>query len=220
MEENLNNIEEQQVAEAPELTEGQDVQENVVEEEPQNPARVLIALTKNRGGKKVLAESMEGYESGYTVEGIFIEKDGIARLVSINESQARFGINSQDLKPGDAHYGVIEPNLGDYDGEEMTQLLIDIYYLQAGDAAVEAQAYGWLPEAGEMDLVMDNLEAFNALVEALGGTPITNGKYWLSQRRNANYAWFYDAAEKGCGSWIGGMSSLSIRPFKSAEDWL
>ena len=64
MEENLKNIEDQQVAEAPELTEGQDVQENVVEEEPQNPARVLIALTKNRGGKKVLAESMEGYESG------------------------------------------------------------------------------------------------------------------------------------------------------------
>lgn len=200
MEENLNNNEEQQIAE--------------------NEARVLIALTKNRGGKKVLAESMEGYESGYTIDGIFVEHNGVARVFAINDQQARFGINSQDLQPGAPHYNEIVPSLGGFNGEEMTQLLIDIYYLQAGDAAVEAQAYGWLPEAGEMDLVADNLEAFNALVEAVGGTPVSNGKYWLAQRRNANYAWFYDAAEKGYGSWVGGMSSLNIRPCMSAEDWI
>ena len=199
MEENLNNIEEQQVAE--------------------NEAKVLIALTKKKGGKKILVESMEGYQSGYTVDGIYVEKNGIARIFSISENQARYGINSQDLKPGDAHYEEIVPSLGGYNGEEMTQLLIDIYYLQAGDAAVEAQAYGWLPEAGEMDLVAENVEAFNALIEVVGGTPISNGKYWLAQRRNANYAWFYDAAEKGYGSWIGGMSALNIRPCMSADEY-
>ena len=183
-------------------------------------ARVLIALTKNKGGKMVLAESMEGYESGYSIDGIFIEKDGIARVFAISEQQVRFGINSDDLDPEDRHYGEIVPSLGGYNGEQMTPLLIDIYHLEAGDAAVEAQAYGWLPEAGEMDLIAENIEAFNALIEAVGGTPITNGKYWLAERRNADYPWFYDAAEKGYGSWIGGKSSLNIRPCMSAEGWM
>lgn len=200
MDENINNIEQQQVAET--------------------AARVLIALTKTRGGKKILAESMAGYESGYTVDGIFIEKNGIARVFAINAPQAPFGINSHDLQPGSAHYDEIVPSLGGYSGQEMTQLLIDIYNLQDDNAAVLAQAYGWLPEAGEMDLVAENVEAFNALVESLGGTPVTSGKYWLAQRRNAAYAWFYDAAQNGYGSWVGGMSPLLVLPCKSADDWM
>ena len=185
----------------------------------QQSSKVLIALTKTRGKNKILVASMDGYGSGYQVDGIYVEQNGVARIFSISESQVGYGIPSQDLKPGDAHYEEITQAMDGYDGEESTQCIIDVYGLHAGTACVEAKTYGWLPAAGEMALVRDNLEAFNAACEAAGGQPIGSGKYWLSQRRNANYPWFYDAAAQGVGSWLGGNSSLLVRPCMAADEY-
>ena len=179
---------------------------------------VLIALTKKRGGKKYLAPSMEGYETGYNIDGIYIKEGDASRIFALGDITAAYGIASQDLPDTDPNYGKVSPSVGGMDGEESSQCIIDIYQLTEG-AVISAKEYGWLPSAGEMDMVAKNIDAVNALLEAAGGTKISDGRYWLSQRRNASYPWFFDAAEKVYGAWVGGSTQLLARPCKSAADW-
>jgi len=181
----------------------------------QNESVVMIALTKKRGGKKVLAPSMEGYESGYTIDGIYVSDGGESRIFALGDTVAGYGFASEDLPADDENYGKVSPSIGGMDGEESTQCIIDVYQLSSG-APVEAKKYGWLPSAGEFDLLLANKDAFNALAEAAGGTKVETGRYWLSQRRNALYPWFYDIDGNGCGSWLGGSTQLSVRPCMSA----
>lgn len=202
--------------------ESQDGEGEGGDEEPVEPVKdykVLIALSKKRGSKRILVPSMEGYESGYNIDGIYVEKGGEARIFALADIVKPFGINSTDLSPNDKNYGKISQSIGGMDGEESTQTLIDIYYLEAGTACVDAKEYGWLPAGGELDLALACIEDFNAMCEVLECDPIDSGKYWLSQRRNANYAWFYDVEFGGYGSWLGGMDELKVRPVKSAEGY-
>lgn len=187
--------------------------------EEQKTSKVLIALSKKRGSKKILVPSMEGYESGYNIDGIYVTDGTEARIFALADMQKPFGISSQDLPSTDKNYGRLSQSLGGMDGEESSQTLIDIYYLDEGTACVDAREFGWLPAGGEMGLAVANRDAFNALAEALDADPIDGGRYWLSQRRNANYAWFYDADENGYGSWLGGMTQMKVRPVKSAEGY-
>lgn len=191
-----------------------------INEEPQQIAKVLIALTKESGRvKKILVPSMEGYETGYVVDGIFVEKDEEARIFALDDMEKPFGINSPDLPSTDKQYGKISSTIGGLEGEESTQTLIDIYGFAQGTACVDSQQYGWLPEGGEFDLALADIEKFNQLCEEAGGTPINSGRYWVSQRRNSNYAWFYDVEQNGYGAWVGGLSLLKVRPVMSAEGY-
>ena len=184
-------------------------------EENQNTI-VMLALTKKRGGKKVLAPSMEGYETGYNIDGIYIKVDEVSRIFALKDMAVGYGIDTADLPETDSNYGKIIATMDGMDGEENTQCIIDIYQLTSG-AAVSAKEYGWLPSGGEMSMLKDNKEAVNALLEAAGGDVIGNAKYWLSLRRNASYPWFYDGAEDGFGSWKGGSSQLLVRPCMYAD---
>lgn len=184
----------------------------------QSVTKVLIALTKKNSGHRILVASMDGHLSD-EVDGIYVEQDGKARIFSLNEKSVRYGIDSPNLPSDDIHYEQIVDSFGGMDGQKSTSILIDIFHLGKNDAAVEASEYGWLPEAGEFELAVNNLEAFNTLAVAAGGNPLSERKYWLAQRRNAKYAWFYDVAHNGLGSWLGGGNQLLIRPVKSAAGY-
>lgn len=183
----------------------------------ENNVILLIAVTKNNGGDKLLVPSMDGYKKGYTVDGIYVEKDDVSRIFALKETLFAYGIQSSNLPEGDKHYDEIIPSFGGFDGESSTNTIIDIYQLGADTAAVEAKKYGWLPEAGELDLIANNLDEFNSISELAGGTPL-GGRYWLSQRRNADYPWFYEVGQ-GLGSWLGGLNLLKVRPCMSAEGY-
>lgn len=183
----------------------------------ENNVRLLIAVTKKNGGEKLLVPSIEGYKKGYTVDGIYVEQDGVARIFAPTEAPLVYGIDSQNLPAEDKHYEEIIPSFGGVDGESSTDTLISIYQLGEGTAAVEARGYGWLPEAGEFDLIANNLEAYNALCAEVSGATV-EGRYWLSQRRNADYPWFYEVGQ-GLGSWLGGVNQLKVRPCMSADGY-
>ena len=86
------------------------------EQEQQDAAKVLIALTKKQGGKKILVPSLEGYETGYNVDGIYVS-DGIhAVILSLTESQHPWGGNSVDLAEGDPLYDAGCNSLQSFDG--------------------------------------------------------------------------------------------------------
>lgn len=195
------------------------MEEMIQETQEQQPrSKVMIALTKKKGGKKVLAESMADYATGYQVEGIYIEQNGLARLFAVNDvAHAPYGIDSEDMEVEDG--GQLTASIGGENGHQLSELLIALYQMNEDAAAQQAKAYGWLPGGAELELLRDNQEEYNALAEAAGGAPLS-GKCWTAMRSSNTHPWFYDADQKGFGNWLGGNNTLAVRPCKSAAEWM
>ena len=185
----------------------------------QEQGKVLIALTNNKGKNKILVPSMDGYESGYTVDGIYVT-DGInAIIVGLTEQQLPYGIDSEDLKDGDPLYDVASPSMSNFDGEWRTDFLIGFLGVGEGTALVEAKKDGWLPSGGEMSLIASKKEKINALLEAVGGTLLSDDDYWTSQKFSNERVWSCMMESGNFTLNNGGVDSLNVRPVKSAADY-
>ena len=190
-----------------------------VQEQPQVESKALIALTKNKGKQKILAPSMEGYESGYTVDGIYVSDGTNSFIISLNEMSLPFGGNSVDLKPGDPLYDVASPSMSTFDGEWRTDFLIGFLDAQEGTALVEAKKQGWLPSGGELSLAASLKDNVNNLLEAVGGTPLSDNYYWTSQKFSNDRMWSCDMEEGKFTLNNGNVDELCVRPIKSAEGY-
>lgn len=190
-----------------------------VQEQPTEAAKVLIALTKNKGKKKLLVGSMEGYETGYTVDGIYVTDGTHAVIIAIDEQSLTFGGESQDLQPGDELYDVASPSMSSFDGDWRTDFLISFMNPEEGTALPEAKKLGWLPSGGEMALVASKKVEVNALLEAVGGTELSDDYYWTSQKFSNDRMWSCDMADGKFTLNNGCASSLAVRPVKSAAGY-
>ena len=190
---------------------------NIVQE--QSEAKALIALTKNRGKNKILVSSMEGYESGYTVDGIYVTDGSNAIIVGLTEQQLPYGIDSEDLQEGDPLYDVASPSMSNFDGEWRTDFLIGFLGVGEGTALVEAKKDGWLPSGGEMSLIASKKEEINALLEAVGGTLLSDDDYWTSQKFSNERVWSCMMESGNFTLNNGCVDSLNVRPVKSAADY-
>lgn len=187
--------------------------ENVVAQEPPT---VFIALTKSKGKKKLLVTSMEGYETGYTVDGIYVTDGTHAVIVAIDEQELPFGGDSVDLQPSDELYDVASPSMSNFDGEWRTDFLIGFLNPTEGTALVEAKKQGWLPSGGEMALIAAKKEKVNELLEVVGGTELSDDYYWTSQKFSNERMWSCDMADGKFTLNNGCVSALAVRPIKSA----
>lgn len=190
-----------------------------VQEQPTEAAKVLIALTKNKGKKKLLVGSMEGYETGYTVDGIYVTDGTHAVIIAIDEQSLTFGGESQDLQPGDELYDVASPSMSSFDGDWRTDFLISFMNPADGTALPEAKKQGWLPSGGEMALVVSKKAEVNALLEAVGGIVLSDDYYWTSQKFSNDRMWSCDMADGKFTLNNGCASSLAVRPVKSAAGY-
>lgn len=199
MAENINNIE--------------GMEQNEVSE-----VKVLIALTKNRGGKKLLVPSMEGYTTGYKVDGVAVIEGENSVLVTLTELSAQYGGTSEDLPLDSKMREAMSPAMTEYDGQDRTDYIIGRYGFTDG-AVVEAKKKGWLPSGGEMALVGRNKDAVNALLEAVGGALLTDDNYWTSQMFSNDYPWFMTMETVEFAMWKGQVNELRVRPVKSVEGY-
>lgn len=188
------------------------------EPEPAKPT-VFIALTKNRGKQKILVTSMEGYESGYTVDGIYVTNGTDVILISLAEMQLAFGGDSVDLAPGDPLYNVSSPSMSNFDGDWRTDFLIGFFNPVDGTALVEAKKFGWLPSGGEMALIASKKEDVNAMLEAAGGTLLSDDYYWTSQKFSNDRMWSCDMVDGKFTLNNGCVDALCVRPVKSADGY-
>ena len=190
-----------------------------VQEQPTEVSKVLIALTKNKGKQKILVPSMEGYETGYTIDGIYVSDGAHAVILSVDEQSLPFGGESVDLRPGDELYDVTSPSMSSFDGDWRTDFLISFMNPEAGTALVEAKKQGWLPSGGEMTLVASKKDEVNALLEAVGGVVLSDDYYWTSQKFSNDRMWSCDMADGKFTLNNGCVSSLAVRPVKSAAGY-
>lgn len=185
----------------------------------QEQGKVLIALTNKKGKNKILVPSMDGYESGYTVDGIYVS-DGInAIIVGMDEQQLPYGINSEDLHEGDKYYNVVSPIMCSFDGEWRTEWLIGFLGVGEGTALVEANKKGWLPSGGEMALIASKKEEINALLVEAGGSALSDGDYWTSQKFSNERVWSCMMESGNFTLNNGCVDSLNVRPVKSAAEY-
>ena len=185
---------------------------------PETPT-VFIALTKNKGKKKILVGSMEGYETGYTVDGIYVTDGTHAIIIAIDEQTLPFGGSSEDLQPGDELYDVASPSMSSFDGAWRTDFLMSFMNPAEGTALPEAKKQGWLPSGGEMALIAAKKEEVNMLLEAVGGTVLSDDYYWTSQKFSNDRMWSCDMADGKFTLNNGNTSSLAVRPVKSAAGY-
>ena len=177
---------------------------------------VFLALSK--GKKKVLVTSMEGYEK-YTVDGIYVTNGSNAIIIALDEQTLPFGGDSVDLHEGDPLYDVASPSMSTFDGEWRTDFLIGFYGAQEGTALVEAKKKGWLPSGGELALIASNKDKVNELLEAVGGTKLSDNYYWTSQKFSNERMWSWDMTEGKFTLNNGNVDELYVRPVKSAEGY-
>ena len=186
-------------------------------QEQEKVSKALIALSK--GKQKILVPSMEGYGTGYMVEGIYVSDGANAVILAVGEQALPFGIDSQDLSEGDPLYDVASPAMSSFDGEWRTDFLISFFNPEDGTALIEAKKYGWLPCGGEIALIASMKEEVNALLNAVSGTPLSDEYYWTSQKFSNERMWSCGMSDgkftlnKGC------VDSLAVRPVKSADGY-
>lgn len=188
---------------------------NMQEQAP--AAKALIALSK--GKQKILVPSMEGYESGYNIDGIFVTGGSNAVVVALTEQSLPFGGGSEDLREGDPLYDVASPSMSSFDGEWRTDFLLGFFGPQEGTALTEARKQGWLPSGGEIALVAQMKAEINALLTAVKGTPLSDDFYWTSQKFSNERMWSVSMADGKFTLNKGNVSSLAVRAVMSAEGY-
>lgn len=191
-----------------------------VQDQQSSLAKVLIALTKNRGKSKILVPSMEGYGSGYTIDGIYVTDGKNVIILSLTEQSLPFGGTSEDLDENGPLYNVASPSMSNFDGEWRTDFLIGFFNPAEGTALTEAKKYGWLPSGGEMSLIASHKEAVNTLLEAAGGMLLADDYYWTSQKFSNERMWSMDMNDGKFTLNNGSVDELCVRPVKSADGYV
>ena len=192
----------------------------------QNPEEEVLDNVEATGGENIGQEVEQASEEVVEdVAGITCmatpENDGVALvdadgqtllIVALNEAQLAFGgEQSQDLEED-----VASPSMTELDGQQRSAFLINFYGIEektipALDACTD---FGWLPSGGEMALIYANKESINEQLEALGGTPISDGKYWTSQRFSNDRMWSIDMSTGTFGIALGTASVAGVRAVK------
>ena len=70
-----------------------------------------------------------------------------------------------------------------------------------------------------MTLVASKKDEVNALLEAVGGVVLSDDYYWTSQKFSNDRMWSCDMADGKFTLNNGCVSSLAVRPVKSAEGY-
>jgi len=179
--------------------------QNPEEENLENVGQTEESTVENNGIRCVATPENDGVA--------LIDGEGQTLLiVALNESQLAFGGDeSQDLEED-----VASPSMSGLDGQQRSAFLIDFYgreekRVPALDACAE---FGWLPSGGEMALIFDNKTAINEQLEALGGTPLSDGRYWTSQRFSNDRMWSINMADGTFGIALGTASQAGVRAVK------
>ena len=162
----------------------------------------------------------------YAVDGIIIRNEEMEAdlLYAPYEVDAIFGEGPEDIPETDKRRKNANPNpiFRDLDGEERTAWQLNYHHdtHEAGCAICEAVKFGWLPSGGEMNLLSQYLEDFNAKAELCGAEPVGENMYWLSTQYSEEYMWAMDMAKKTFEFWHSKATTMKVRPVKSASDYI
>ena len=176
---------------------------------------VLYAVSK--GENKFLVESLDDYK-GYSVDGIAVKSGDEESIVICGLSEGQYAIgDTEDLPEGDKGRDIPSPSMTDFDGKDRTEFLKEMH---GNNPAIEyAEAYGWIPAGGELDLIIKNKEAVEEKINAAGGSIFAGENYWTSNQFNNEHIWSLNVAENKYEMWHGKKNQFTVRPVKSAEGY-
>ena len=192
----------------------ENVGQEVVEENESVSAQdggISCMVSQVKDGETKLADTLD---EGWDADGVAIV-DSVGEtllVVAIGESELAFGGDeSEDLEED-----IPSPGMTSMDGEQRSAFLLDFYGREekAVPALDACTAFGWLPSGGEMALIFANKEDVNAKLTELGGTPISDGKYWTSQRFSNDRMWHCDMSSGQFGIALGTKSVAGVRAVK------
>jgi hypothetical protein len=168
-------------------------------------------VSQVKDGETKLADTLD---DGWEADGVAIVDGGGETLlvVALGESELAFGGDeSEDLEED-----IPSPGMTSMDGEQRSAFLLDFYGREekAVPALDACTAFGWLPSGGEMALIFAHKEAVNAKLTELGGTPISDWKYWTSQRFSNDRMWHCDMSNGQFGIALGTKSVAGVRAVK------
>lgn len=192
----------------------ENVGQEVVEENETVSAQdggIICMVSQVKDGETKLADTLD---DGWEADGVAIVDGGGETLlvVALGESELAFGGDeSEDLEED-----VASPGMTSMDGEMRSAFLLDFYGREekAVPALDACTAFGWLPSGGEMALIFAHKEAVNAKLTEIGGTPISDGKYWTSQRFSNERMWHCDMSNGQFGIALGTKSVAGVRAVK------
>lgn len=192
----------------------ENVGQEVVEENETVSAQdggISCMVSQVKDGETKLADTLD---EGWEADGVAIVDGGGETLlvVALDESELAFGGDeSEDLEED-----IPSPGMTSMDGEQRSAFLLDFYGREekAVPALDACTAFGWLPSGGEMALIFAHKEAVNAKLTELGGTPISDGKYWTSQRFSNDRMWHCDMSSGQFGIALGTKSVAGVRAVK------
>lgn len=188
----------------------QELEQNLQETAENTGNGINIMVSQTNGSESKVADTLD---EGWEADGVAIVENGETLLiVSLNESQAAFGGDlSEDLEED-----IPSPSMSGLDGEMRSAFLLEFYHRSEMEVpALEAcTEFGWLPSGGEMALIHANKTAINEVIEALGGTVISEDSYWTSQRFSNDRMWHCNMADGSFGIAIGTASTANVRAVK------
>jgi hypothetical protein len=192
----------------------ENVGQEVVEENETVSAQdggISCMVSQVKDGETKLADTLD---EGWEADGVAIVDGGGETLlvVALGESELAFGGDeSEDLEED-----IPSPGMTSMDGEQRSAFLLDFYGREekAVPALDACTAFGWLPSGGEMALIFAHKEAVNAKLTELGGTPISDVKYWTSQRFSNDRMWHCDMSNGQFGIALGTKSVAGVRAVK------
>ena len=184
-----------------------------IQEQEKVETKILYAISKEED--KLLVESLDSYQD-YSVDGIAIIEGENGIICSLSEGQYAIG-DTEDLPEGDKGRDIPSPSMTDFDGKLRTEFLKEMH---GNNPAIEyAEAYGWIPAGGELDLIIKNKEAVEEKINAVGGSVLAGENYWTSNQFNNEHIWSLNVAESKYEMWHGKKNQFSVRPVKAIKGY-
>jgi hypothetical protein len=194
--------------------------------EPVDNTRILVAL-KKKVDDSLIAVSLEDYEGidkrKYATLAVLMrnEDTGLNHLIAKTEQILRFGEGTEVIPETDKRRkNYTNPTMTDLDGADRTAYLLQEHEGEYGDgcALCFCRDYGvggleWFtPSGGEMSALRDKREEIDAVLTAIGGTPVSDGTYWTSTQYNNLHAWDLDMATGEFEFWNAKGQPMLVRP--------
>ena len=116
-------------------------------------------------------------------------------------------------------YTELSDALTDYDGVSNTLTIANnggngAIACRTYESGIMTKLYWWMPSAGELNTIFQNVESINIALEAISGTPLTSDEiidYWSSTQYDNGVAWAYFCKSY---EWImvGKTTQCNVRP--------
>ena len=183
---------------------------------------VLIAISNEEQKKAIVSSDYENYQD-WNVDGIIVRDENVDFMISLQEVTLQFSDGPQAMDSPDIRIQTALKNakMTDLDGEFRTQFQLnnhtDVH--TEGCAICEAIKYGYLPSAGELQLIYSIKDQINELLEVVNGTAIGDSKYWSSTQFSNEYMWDVDMSNGEAQFWNSKTEEMSVRALKNANEY-